>query len=109
MNSGFKKTLTVTICAVIGLGLGACSDAALKDQKSVTSGRVSQNNETKALVSLFCDTRPLVTDFWSFNAASEHAPNPRPITAQIVTVKVFLKPLFMLAPLNLSFLPCFLS
>ena len=48
MNSGFKKTLTVTICAVIGLGLGACSDAALKDQKSVTSGRVSQNNETKA-------------------------------------------------------------
>ena len=47
MNSGFKKTLTFTICAVIGLGLGACSDAALKDQKSVTSGSVSQNNETK--------------------------------------------------------------
>ena len=47
MNSGFKKNLTFTICAVIGLGLGACSDAALKDQKSVTSGRVSQNNETK--------------------------------------------------------------
>ena len=32
---------------MIGLGLGACSDAALKDQKSVTSGSVSQNNETK--------------------------------------------------------------
>ena len=31
---------------VIGLGLGACSDATLKDQKSVTSGGVSQNNQT---------------------------------------------------------------
>ena len=48
MNSGFKKTFTFTICAVIGLGLGACSNGALKDQKSITSGSVSQNNETKA-------------------------------------------------------------
>ena len=47
MNSGFKKTFTFTICAVIGLGLGACSNGALKDQKSITSGSVSQNNETK--------------------------------------------------------------
>ena len=47
MKSCFKKNLTFTICAVIGLGLGACSDAAFKDQKSVTSGSVSQNNETK--------------------------------------------------------------
>ena len=47
MNSGFKKNLTFTNCAVNGLGLGACSDAALKGQKSVISGSVSQNNETK--------------------------------------------------------------
>ena len=47
MKSCFKKNLTFTICAVIGLGLGACSDVALKDQKSVTSGSVSQNNETE--------------------------------------------------------------
>ena len=47
MNSCFKKNLTFTICAVIGLSLGACSDSTLKDQKSVTSGSVSQNNETK--------------------------------------------------------------
>ena len=46
MKSCFKKNLTFTICAVIGLGFGACSDAALKDQKSVTSGSVLQNNET---------------------------------------------------------------
>ena len=48
MKSCFKKNLTFTICAVIGLSLGACSDAALKDQKSVTSGSVLQNNETTA-------------------------------------------------------------
>ena len=47
MNSGFKKNLTFTICAVNGLGSGACSDAALKDQKSVISGSISQNNEAK--------------------------------------------------------------
>jgi len=47
MKSCFKKNLTFTICALIGLGLGACSDSALKNQKSVTSGSVSQNNETK--------------------------------------------------------------
>ena len=29
----------------IGLGLGACSDAALKDQTSLTSGSLSQTNE----------------------------------------------------------------
>ena len=49
MKSCFKKNLTFTICAVIGLGLGACSDAALKDQKSVISGGVSQSNETKTI------------------------------------------------------------
>ena len=49
MNSCFKKNLTFTICAVIGLSLGACSDAALKDQKSVISGGVSQSNETKTI------------------------------------------------------------
>ena len=32
---------------MIGLGWCACSDAALKDQKSVTSGSVSQINETE--------------------------------------------------------------
>ena len=47
MKSCLKKNLTFTICAVIGLGLGACSDAALKDQKAVTSGSVSQKSETK--------------------------------------------------------------
>ena len=47
MKSCLKKNLTFTICAVIGLGLGACSNAALKNQKSVTNGSVSQNNETK--------------------------------------------------------------
>ena len=49
MNSDFKKNLTFTICAVVGLGLGACSDGALKDQKSVISGVVSQSNETKTI------------------------------------------------------------
>ena len=33
---------------MISLGLGACSDAALKDQKSATSGSLSKNNEAKA-------------------------------------------------------------
>ena len=33
---------------MISLSLGACSDAALKDQKSVICGSVSQINETKA-------------------------------------------------------------
>ena len=33
---------------MISLGLGACSDAALKDQRSLTSASLSQNNETKA-------------------------------------------------------------
>jgi len=47
MISGFKKNLTFTICAVNGLGLDACSDAALKDQKSVISFSGSQNNETR--------------------------------------------------------------
>ena len=47
MQSCFTKNLTFTIYAVIGLSLGACSDSALKDQKSVTSGSVLQNSETK--------------------------------------------------------------
>ena len=33
------------IFVAIGLGLGACSNAALKDQTSVTSGSLSQTNE----------------------------------------------------------------
>ena len=33
---------------MISLGLGARSDAALKDQRSLTSASLSQNNETKA-------------------------------------------------------------
>ena len=45
MKSCFKKNLTFTICAVIGLGLGACVNAALKDQTSVNSGSLSQTNE----------------------------------------------------------------
>ena len=49
MNSGFKKNLAFTSCAVNGLVLSACSDAALKDQKSVISGSVSQSNETKTI------------------------------------------------------------
>ena len=49
MESCLKKNSTFAICAVIGLGLGACSDAALKDQKSVISGGVSQSNETKTI------------------------------------------------------------
>ena len=49
MKSDWMKILTFTICAVIGLGLGACSNAALKDQKSLNSGSFSQTNEaTKA-------------------------------------------------------------
>ena len=47
MKSCFKKNLTFTNCAVIGLGLGECSDTALKRQKSVTSGSISQSNEAK--------------------------------------------------------------
>ena len=33
------------IVVAIGLGLGACSNAALKDQTSVTNGILSQTNE----------------------------------------------------------------
>ena len=45
MKSNMMKTRTFVVFAAIGLGLGACSDAALKDQTSVTSGSLSQTNE----------------------------------------------------------------
>ena len=47
MNIRSQKKWAFTISAVIGLGLGACSDAALKDQTSLTSGGLSQTNESK--------------------------------------------------------------
>ena len=39
------KTRIFLIFAAIGLGLGACSNAALKDQTSVASVSLSQNSE----------------------------------------------------------------
>ena len=39
------KTQTFMIFVAIGLGLGACSNAAIKDQTSVNSGGFSQTNE----------------------------------------------------------------
>jgi len=39
------ETRTVTILVAIGLGLGACSNAALKDQTPVISGSLSKTNE----------------------------------------------------------------
>ena len=45
MKSYWMKTRAFIIFVAIGLGLGACSNAALKDQTSVTSGSLSQNNE----------------------------------------------------------------
>ena len=47
MKIRWQKKWAFTVFALIGLGLGACSDAALKDQTSVTSGSFSQTNETK--------------------------------------------------------------
>ena len=45
MKSCFEKNLAFTICAVIGLGFGACSDAALKDQKSQLRPSFNINNQ----------------------------------------------------------------
>ena len=45
MKSYLMKTRTFMVFATIGLGLGACSNAALKDQTSVNSGSLSQTNE----------------------------------------------------------------
>jgi peptidoglycan-associated lipoprotein len=45
MKSNLMKTRIFMIFSAIGLGLGACSGSALKDQKSVTSGSLSQTNE----------------------------------------------------------------
>ena len=48
MKNRWQKKWAFTLFAVVSLGLGACSDAASKDQTSLTSGSLSQNNETKA-------------------------------------------------------------
>ena len=45
MKSNMMKTRTFVVFAAIGLGFGACYDASLKDQTSVTSGSLSQTNE----------------------------------------------------------------
>ena len=45
MKSHCMKTWTFVTSAAIGLSLGACSNAALKDQTSVTGGSISQANE----------------------------------------------------------------
>ena len=45
MKSYWMKTRAFMIFVAIGLGLGACSNAALKDQTSVASGSSSQTNE----------------------------------------------------------------
>ena len=39
------ENLDIMIFIAVGLGLGACSNAALKDQTSVNSGSLSQTNE----------------------------------------------------------------
>ena len=46
MKSYWMKIRAFMIFVAIGLGLGACSNAALKDQTSVASGSLSQTNET---------------------------------------------------------------
>ena len=48
MKNLWQKKWAFTLFALISLGLGACSDAALKDQRSLTSGSLSQTNEAKA-------------------------------------------------------------
>ena len=45
MKSHCMKTRAFTIFVAIGLGLGACSNAASKDQTSLTSGSLSKTNE----------------------------------------------------------------
>ena len=42
MKSCWMKNCTLTIFAVIGLGLGACSDATLKDQALISNGSASK-------------------------------------------------------------------
>ena len=49
MKSCWMKTWTFMIFVAIGLGLGACSNAASKDQTSVTSGSLSQTNEATTI------------------------------------------------------------
>ena len=46
MKSYLMKTRTFMIFVTIGLGLGACSNAELKDQKSVNSVSLPQTNKT---------------------------------------------------------------
>jgi peptidoglycan-associated lipoprotein len=46
MESYWTKIRALMIFVAIGLGSGACSNAALKDQTSVASGSLSQTNET---------------------------------------------------------------
>ena len=45
MKSYWMRIWTFMIFVAIGLGLGACSNVALKDQTSLTSGSLSQTNE----------------------------------------------------------------
>ena len=47
MKNLWQKKWAFTLFAPISLGLGACSDAPLKYQKSLTSGSLSQNNQSK--------------------------------------------------------------
>ena len=48
MKSHCMKTWTFMTFVAIGLGLGACSNAASNDQTSLTSGNLSQTNEATA-------------------------------------------------------------
>ena len=50
MKSYLLKTRTFMVIAAIGPSLGACSNAALKDQTSVSSGGLSQTNEATTTV-----------------------------------------------------------
>ena len=45
MKIDCMKTWTFMTFVAIGLGLGACSNAALKDQTSLNNGSLSQANE----------------------------------------------------------------
>ena len=47
MKNRWQEKGSFTLFAAISLGLGACSDAPLKYQKSLTSGSLSQNNQSK--------------------------------------------------------------
>jgi peptidoglycan-associated lipoprotein len=50
MKSYLMKTRTLMVFTAIGLGLGACSEAAFKEQTSVTSASLSQTNEATTTV-----------------------------------------------------------